>query len=109
MRFIGPSVVAALLMSVSLAQAGPCTAQITQIERQINADTANASEGPSAAQTIGAQLGRQPTPATVQRAEQEAGTIAQAALDNVRKADNAGNAAACREALVKYKDLYGLP
>jgi hypothetical protein len=109
MRFIGPSVVAALLMSVSFAHAGPCTAQVAQIERQINADTATASEGPSAAQTIGAQLGRQPTPATVQRAEQEAGAFAQAALNNVRKADNAGNAAACREALAKLKDLYGLP
>ena len=109
MRFIGPLAVIAVLSTISVAHAGPCTAQIAQIEQQISADNPNVSEGPSAPQTIGAQLGRQPTPATVQSAEREAGTLAQAALNHVRKADDAGNAAACREALAKLKDLYGLP
>jgi hypothetical protein len=109
MRFIGTLAVIALLSSASFAHAGPCTAQIAQIEPQIGADNTSGFDGPSAPQTIGAQLGRQPTAATVQNAEREAGALGQAALDRVRRADDAGNAAACREALAKLKDLYGLP
>jgi hypothetical protein len=109
MRFIGPLAAVALLSTASFAHAGPCTAQIAQIQRQMNADNTSVSEGPSAPQTIGAQLGRQPTPATVQNGEHEASALAQAALDRVRKADDAGSAAACREALAKFKNLYGLP
>ena len=109
MRFIGPLAIIALLSSGSFAHAGPCTAEIAQIQQQMNADNTSVSEGPSAPQTIGAQLGRQPTPATVQSAEREASAFAQAALDNVRKADDSGNAAVCSEALAKFKDLYGLP
>lgn len=109
MRFTGLLAVIAVLSSISAAHAGPCTVQIAQIEQRISADNANISNGPSAPQTIGAQLGRQPTPATVQSAEHTANSLAQAALDRVRKANDAGNAAVCREALAKLKDLYGLP
>jgi hypothetical protein len=58
MRFTGPLVVIAVLSSISFAHAGPCTGQIAQIERQIDADNMRASEGASAPQSIGAQLGR---------------------------------------------------
>jgi hypothetical protein len=109
MRFTGPLAVIVVLSSISIAHAGPCTAQIAQIEQQISADNTNVFEEPSAPQTIGAQLGRQPTPASVHSAEREAGALAQVALDHVRRADDAGNAAACREALAKLKNLYGLP
>jgi hypothetical protein len=114
MRFIGTLVVIAAILSASAlsassAYAGPCAAQIAQIEQQINTDNLNVSERPSAPQTIGAQLGHQPTPATVQSGEREAGALARTALNRVREADGAGNAAACREALAKLKDLYGLP
>jgi hypothetical protein len=104
-----PLAVIAVLSSGSVAHAEPCTAQIAQIEEQISGDNANIYAGPSAPQTISAQLGRQPTPATVQRAEGEAGALAQAALDHVQRVDDASNAAACREALAKLKNLYGLP
>jgi hypothetical protein len=109
MRFIGPLAIIALLSSASFAHAGPCTAEIAQIQQHMNAGNTSVAAGPSAPQTIGAQLGRQPTPATVQSAERQASAFAQAALDNVRKADTAGNTAACREALAQFKDLYGLP
>jgi hypothetical protein len=48
------------------AYAGPCTAQIAQVEQQIDAAGANSKLGATSAQTVGAQLGRQPTPQTVQ-------------------------------------------
>jgi hypothetical protein len=109
MRAIEGSLIAALLMSVSPAHAGPCTAQIAQVKQQIDASNVDAAGGPSAPQTIRAQLGRQPTPATVEGAEHEANAFARAALNHVRRADDAGNAVVCRQALVQLKNLYGLP
>jgi hypothetical protein len=90
------------------AYAGPCTAQIAQVEQQIVAAGANPVTGPSAPQTVGAQLGRQPTPQTVQDAEMRANTLAQATLERAKEADTADNAAACTEALSALKDSYGL-
>jgi len=59
-------------------------------------------------QTVGAQLGRQPTLRTVRDAEMTANTLAQAALERVKKADTADNAAACTQALSALKERYGL-
>ena len=90
------------------AYAGPCTAQIAQVEQQIVATGANSELGATTAQTVGAQLGRQPTPQTVQDAEMRASTLAQATLERAKEADTADNAAACTEALSALKDSYGL-
>jgi hypothetical protein len=99
---------AILLSSVALANAGPCAAQISQVEQEIKTAAANPLEGPSASQTIGAQLGRQPTPSTVQSAQQKAETLAEEALQNARQADAAGDADACQQALRRLRNLYGL-
>ena len=62
--------VAALLVSVSFAQAGPCTAEITTTQAAIDAKIeAIAGSGKDAAQSIRAQLGEQPTPELLARAE----------------------------------------
>jgi hypothetical protein len=90
------------------AYAGPSTAQIAQVEQQIVAAGANTELGATNAQTVGAQLGRQPTPRTVQDAEMRANTLAQATLERAKEADTADNAAACTEALSALKDSYGL-
>jgi hypothetical protein len=90
------------------AYAGPCTAQIAQVEQQIVAAGANSELGATSAQTVGAQLGRQPTPQTVQDAEMQANTLAQATLERAKKAESANDAAACTEALSALKDSYGL-
>ena len=47
------------------AYAGPCTAQIAQVEQQISTASSNYEIGPSGLQTLGAQLGRQPRLRTV--------------------------------------------
>lgn len=105
--------VATLIVGTAAAQAGPCTAQIAQLEQQISSLQANpppsGAGGPTAPQSLGAQLHRQPTPNSVQSAEHTANTDADAALDNARKADAAGDAAGCAAALQKAKGLYGLP
>ena len=103
---------AALAIGAGAVQAGPCTAQIAQVDQQIRKAQAAGSPGgagvPSAPQSIGAQLHHQPTAQSVQSAESAAGAAAAAALDRARAADAAGDAAACDKALKEAKQLYGL-
>jgi uncharacterized iron-regulated membrane protein len=94
------------------AQAGPCADQISQVERaiqraQAKGGAAGAGE-PSAAQSVGAQLHHQPTPGSVQSAERMAIADGDAALARARKADAAGDAAACTRALDEAKAIYGV-
>jgi cell division septum initiation protein DivIVA len=103
-----PVVAVTLLSSVAVTHAGPCAQQISQVEQQIKALQANPPEGPSAPQSVGAQLGRQPTPSTVQRARQNAATLANEVLESARMADSDGDAAACEQALRNLKDIYGI-
>lgn len=99
---------AAIFFYVGPAYAGPCSAQLAHLEQQISVNDQDSFEGPTAPQTVGAQLGRQPTPATVGTAEHQANRLVRAALNRIRRADDAGNAAACRKAVAKFKDLYGV-
>jgi len=96
-----------------VAQAGPCTAQIAQLEQQIRRIQATASPGgagePSGQQTVGAQLHHQPTPNSVESAQRQANAEGQAALDHARRADAAGDAPACAKALSDARALYGVP
>jgi hypothetical protein len=68
------------------AHSGTCTAQIAQLEQQIR------GSGPTAPQSIEAQLHHQPTPRTVQNAESKAIADAEAALQRARQAN-----ARCKE------------
>jgi hypothetical protein len=104
--------VLAFVGAAAAAHAGPCTAQITTVERQIRQAQAVSPPGgagtPSAPQSIGAQLHHQPTPGSVEGAERDAAVAAETALDRARKADAAGDVTACAKALVDAKELYGL-
>jgi hypothetical protein len=86
---------ATLLCGGGPAHSGPCTAQIAQLERQIQRGSADPGSGPTAPQTIAAQLHHQPTPVAVQNAESQARADADAALRRAQKADTDGSAAAC--------------
>jgi hypothetical protein len=101
--------VAMIVMAVSSAHAGPCTTDIARVEQQIAANATSVVAGPSAPQSVAAQLGRQPTPETVQSATHQANALGQAALNRARDADDAGNPAACRQALAALKNVYGIP
>jgi len=110
-RVIAASTVV-LLFGAGAGEAGPCAAQIEQVDQQIRKAQAAGSPGgagvPSAPQSVGAQLHHQPTPGSVASAEDEAREAANAALQRARAADAAGDAAACAKALKEAKDLYGL-
>lgn len=118
-RFIKPAACAgpivasvAVLLGMTAAQAGPCTGQIAQLEQQIGqleaAPPPSGAGEPTGPQSIGAQLHRQPTPGAVENAENRANADGDAALERARKADAAGNADACAEALREAKHLYGV-
>ena len=98
--------------AAAAAQAGPCTAQIELVEGQIHKAEAGSSPGgagtPSARQSIGAQLHHQPTPGSVESAQNRAAAAAEAALERARAADATGDANACAQALADAKELYGL-
>jgi hypothetical protein len=74
------------------AQAGPCTAQIEQLESQIHLAASNPVVGPTTPQTVNAQLHRQPTPGAVEHGEAKANADGDAALERARKADAQGDA-----------------
>jgi hypothetical protein len=99
---------AALLGTAGIAQSGPCTAQIAQLEQKINATPPGPQSGPTGPQTLGAQLHYQPTPADVAHAERVANRDGEAAMAQARKADAAGDAAGCKAALIEAKRLYDI-
>ena len=94
------------------AQAGPCAAQIVQVEQQIRKAQAAGDPGgagaPTGQQSVAAQLHHQPTPGTVAGAEDKARDAAIAALARARNADAANDTAGCARALTDAKELYGL-
>ena len=68
----------------------------------------NPNAGPMAPQSIGAQLDRQPTPASVRRAEQKAQATFAATLARARRLDAQGNRAGCTRALAAAERMYNL-
>jgi hypothetical protein len=101
-------IIASLVSGAVNAQAGPCTARIAEIERSIQASAPLPDSGPSAPQSVGAQLHHQPTPGSVEGAEHRARADGLAALERARQADAAGDAAACAKAVEEAKLIYGL-
>lgn len=99
---------AAFAYGATAALAGPCTVQIAEVERYIQRQTPGPASGPTAAQSIGAQLHHQPTPGSVEGAENKARADAAAALDRARQADAQGDAKECTKALDEAKLIYGL-
>jgi hypothetical protein len=103
--FLGTTL--ALCLSVTGTLAGPCTAQIAELEQRVSPALASPQNTPSAPQSVGAQLHRQPTPTTVQSAAGRANADADAALDRARKSDAENDADGCNEALLEARRLYG--
>jgi hypothetical protein len=109
-RLAGAICVASAIMlgGVGAAHSGPCTTQIAALEQQINTTPPGPESGPSAPQTLGAQLHHQPTPGSVDRGEHLANKDGDVALDRARKADERGDAKICNDALDQARRLYGI-
>jgi hypothetical protein len=84
---------AALVVSTSTSYAGPCSKEIARFRAEINAkQRSNVGAAPSAPQTTGATMHRQPT--SPQKVE-----AAMAALKRASESDRAGDQIACKAAL----------
>jgi hypothetical protein len=92
-------VVAAICVSTVSALAGPCTADISQLENTVRNSTPNPVAGPTGQQTIAAQLGRQPTPESVAQAEEQAKARVESTLSRARALDTQGRGAESKRAL----------
>jgi hypothetical protein len=101
-------VAAAMCLGVGVAQAGPCSSQIAQFEQAVRASAGNPNAGPTAPQSVGAQLDRQPTPDSIKRAKEQAQGAFDAALARAKRLDARGNRAGCKRALAAAKRMYVL-
>ena len=101
-------VAAAFGLGIGSAHAGPCTSKIAQFEQAVRQSAGNPNAGPMAPQSIGAQLGYQPTPASIKRAEQQAQAAFAATLARAKRLDKQGNRAGCTRALAAAKRMYNL-
>jgi hypothetical protein len=77
------------------ARAGPCTSDIAQLE------TAAGSSGLTAPQSVGAQLGHEPTPASIARSEARLKTSFAALMARAKRYDARGNRLGCTRELAK--------
>jgi hypothetical protein len=91
---------ASLFLPALPCLAGPCT---KDIENRLNA---TAAAGPTAKQSTGAQMHRQPTPGSIANAERKLGELSpgtivtvKEAMDRAQKADAAGDESGCRKIL----------
>jgi hypothetical protein len=100
---------AALSLGIASAHAGPCTSAIAQFEQALRQSGNIPDAGPTARQSIGAQLGHQPTPSSVKRADERAQTKFATSLARAKRLDARGNRSGCRRALAEAKRLYQLP
>jgi hypothetical protein len=106
---------AALCLLTLPCQAGPCTKDIDSMQARIDAHLGKtAAAGPSAKQSVGAQMHRQPTPGSMANAERQLGELSpetivkvNAAMDRAGKADAAGDDVACKQALAEVAEALG--
>jgi hypothetical protein len=107
MKFVA-FVVAAVSLNPASVNAGPCTHDIAQFEQAVRQSANNPNAGPMARQSISAQIHRQPTPASVRRAEQRAQTAFRATLARAKRFDARGDRSGCMRALAAAKAMYNL-
>src|SRR5262245_4621574 len=98
---------AAVCLGIAPALAGPCTSEIAWFEQAVRQSAGNPNAGPMAPQSIAAQLDRQPTPASVKRAQQRAQAAFNATLARAKRLD-ARNDPACAQALAQARRMYNL-
>ena len=100
---------AVLALAAASAHAGPFTEEIAKFEDAVSSRAAtNPGAGPTARQSVGAQLSRQPTPSSVAQAEQQAQTSFVAMLERAKALDAQGNAE-CMQALDEAKLRFNVP
>lgn len=97
---------AMLCLNISIAEAGPCSADIAQFEQAIRNSAGNPFAGLSAPQSINAQLDRQPTPESLKRGEARLQAKFSATMARAKRLDAKGDRAGCTSALSQARRMY---
>src|SRR5437879_2206663 len=97
-------IAATLFIGAASAHAGPCSYEIEQFEQAIRQAANKPDAGPFGRQSIDAQLGQQPTPASVRRARQRARGAFNAAFARAKRLDARGSSG-CTQALADAKRM----
>lgn len=100
--------IAVLGLTVTCAQAGPCSDGIAKFEAAIHQSAGNPNAGLTAPQSIGAQLEHQPTPASVEQAKARLQAQFSATMARAKRLDRHGDRAGCTRALNAAKAMYTL-
>jgi hypothetical protein len=106
-QLVTPFLVAtALWLTSGIAQAGPCTVDISQFEATVHQSAGDPFAGLTARQSVNAQLGHQPTPESVHNADQRLKSRFYAAMARATRYDAQGNRSGCSRALDAAKKIY---
>ncbi len=97
---------AVLSLSSTVVEAGPCSEDIAQFEAAVRQSANNPFAGLTAPQSIGAQLDRQPTAASMKRAEERLKSKFSATMARAKRLDAQNNRAGCSRALSAAKRMY---
>jgi hypothetical protein len=102
----GPIICAMFCLNMTAAQAGPCSEDIAQFEAAIRRSAGNPNAGFTAPQSVGAQLGHQPTPESLKRAEARLQSKFSAAMARAKRYDAQGNRPGCTRELSAARQMY---
>jgi hypothetical protein len=106
-RIAAGLILAAVLgLSPTLAEAGPCGADIAQFEAAIRQSAGNPNAGLTAPQSVAAQDDRQPTVASMKRAERDLKAKFAATMARAKRLDARNDRAGCERALSIAKRMY---
>jgi hypothetical protein len=102
----GMIVGAMLCLNISIAHAGPCSADIAQFEQAMRDSVGNPFAGLTAPQSVSAQLDRQPTPESMKKAQDNLQAKFSATMARAKRLDAKGDRAGCTSALTAAKRMY---
>ena len=97
---------AVLCLSISIAHAGPCSADIAHFEAAIRASAGNPNAGLTAPQSVAAQIDRQPTPTSLKQAQDHLKAQFSATMARAKRLDAKGDRTGCNAALTAAKRMY---
>jgi hypothetical protein len=97
---------AALGLTPTFAEAGPCSADIAQFETAIRQSAGNPYAGLTAPQSVAAQDNRQPTVASMKKAERDLKAKFAATMAQAKRFDARNNRVGCEGALSVAKRMY---
>jgi hypothetical protein len=89
-----------------MAEAGPCTADISQLEATVRESAGDPFAGLTARQSVNAQLHHQPTPESIHGADQGLKARFYAAIARAKRYDAQGNRSGCTRALNAARKSY---